>query len=95
MALESEVLYGAFGTPREYLRMYSLLRTRCCVNCVLRNQLVGHVFNLEAYHTHAAKDGVQFLYGMQGRCGGWVFAWPVYADMIYVYGFVTVIQFMP
>ena len=27
MVLQSEVLYGAFGTPREYLRMYSLLRT--------------------------------------------------------------------
>jgi hypothetical protein len=23
--LKSEVLYGAFGTPREYFRMYSLL----------------------------------------------------------------------
>jgi hypothetical protein len=36
---------------------------------------------------HADKDDVQFLYGMQGRWGGWVFAWPVYADMICVYGF--------
>jgi hypothetical protein len=53
MALQSEVLYGAFGTPREYLRMYSLLRTRSCVNRVLRNQLVGHVFNLEAYRTRS------------------------------------------
>jgi hypothetical protein len=41
--------------------MYSLLRTRCCVN-----QLVA-AWRLIA---HAAKDGVQFLHGMLGRCGG-------------------------
>ena len=41
--------------------MYSLLRTRCSVN-----QLVA-TWRLIA---HAAKDGVKFLYGMYGSCGG-------------------------
>ena len=104
--------------------MYSLLLTRSCVN-----QLVATWWLI----AHAAKDGVQFLYGMYGSCVGeggvspgqcmihitvtarpdvqnityshlgasftftmpFRFSFAEYADMIYVYGFVTIIQFMP
>ena len=52
--------------------MYSLLRTRCCVN-----QLVA-TWRLIS---HAAKDGVQFLYGMRWGRG---FACTVY-DLISYY----------